>query len=136
MEQTEKDKITCDAKMWLPDDNVMNPDQMSKILDLVIGRNPTAVEGEIFCKYLETVANANLAKATVDSAPISSERVDNHSVSYNSVLAQNAWKYFKKQLKTICPMYGYSPRTTVGMKISSGEDFNIIDCDPTSDLQL
>tara|TARA_R110002153_G_scaffold2993_4_gene14186 strand:- start:1543 stop:1953 length:411 start_codon:yes stop_codon:yes gene_type:complete len=136
MEQTEKDKITCDADMWLPDDNVMNPDQMSKILDLVIARNPDAVTGEVFCKYLETIANANLAKATVDSAPISSERVDNHAVSFNSNLAQNAWKNFKKQLKTICPMYGYSPRSPLGMKISSGEDFTIIDCDSASDLQL
>lgn len=137
MEQEEKDAILCAAALWLPADNVLTEAQMNAILDLVIARvGDSPSEGEVFCKFLKAVAEANLAKATVDSAPISSERIDKHAVSYNSNLVQNAWKNFKKSLTTICPMYGYTPPATIGMLISSGEDFEILSCCNNTDLQL
>jgi len=140
MAAIDREWIKTTASIYLPQSNVLTDAQMDALLDVVIGRvgDSDDNQGEVLCKFMELVADTNLGKVQADSGTLKSEKLGDHSRSYDTTKdLKSAWRDFKKSLSTTCPLYGYSPVFSLGFKINSGGSTNpITECPNNNSFTL
>ena len=131
MAAIDRDQLLLDADNWLPEGNLLTDTQEDYFLDLVITQVGDDDENyaEVLCKYLNVVADVNLAKINDNPDGYTRERLGKHEVYYGDYSSRaSAWEAFKKNLSNICPMFGYSPKKFTGkIKINPGESYNPLD---------
>lgn len=115
--------VLADISILLPESNVLTEAQMLNIIDRIILSVGDEDEkyGEVCCKSLKVIGEVNLAKVAVDRGSLKREKVGDHEEEYLSAPNSNgSWQDFIDSLSDLCPiMWGYSPKTTTGIYIST-----------------
>lgn len=132
MATIDRDKLLEDASLWLPNGNVLTDAQMLQIAEMVISivGDDDSKYAEVLCKFLDAVANANIGKASVDSAGITKEKLGDHEITYGGTVDYvQVWKDFKDNLVNVCPLFGYSPKrgSGGGIRINASNTYNPLD---------
>jgi hypothetical protein len=133
MAAIDRDQLLSDAKLWLPESNVLSDAEMLQIIEFVIQNQIPADDdqyyAEALCKSLRAIALANNARYQVDSAGKRKEQVGDVEVQWFERTSVNVWPNYIDSLKDICPLFGYTGLNTgIGMKINPGDKFVINDC--------
>lgn len=107
--------------LWLPENNVLTEAQMTVIAQQLFDElGPDAIP-EILCKALERAALLNKSKASTYYA-LSRER--NYQVEFyfntGGKTPADLWDDYIASLKDICPIFGYSPPSSIGIVVNAG----------------
>jgi hypothetical protein len=136
-------QLLADAKVFLPDGNVLTDTEMMMIINNVVDYQIPADDdiyySEALCKTLKSVALLNKSKYAVDEQNIKREKVGGVEKENYGEISRVAWDDYLDSLADICPLLpggGYSPSRAIGAKINPSEKFVINDCTCTSDLFL
>lgn len=116
--------VIDNTSLYIPSGNVLTNEQMLILVNNIISQlevDDTEFQPQVQCDFLRALSYTNQARVSVDVGGIQSERVGDHARSYNSAYVNEAWKNFRDSLKDICPLFGYTPPFTAGIKINAGE---------------
>lgn len=131
----DREKLLADILLWLPVQNILSEIEIMQIAELIIAQigDYDTKYGEVFCLTLRALAIANLVKGDA-AASIKRERVGRVAeIEYYSVDQKSIWDNLLKELKNICPLYGYIAPLSSGMRIFPGKKIKVVNCDCLGD---
>ncbi len=136
MATIDRAQLLADTKFWLPPDNTLPDDSITTINELIISQvgDDDIYYAEVLCKSLKAVAQKNLSDLQPSMSGLSKEKVGDVEYGYFKG-ASTGWQDYIDSLSDICPLFGYSPKRAVGIKINSGESYNPL-CQSSGDKFL
>lgn len=131
-------QVITETAIYVPESNTLTPIEMDSIATEVItlyGDDDSNL-GKIKCDFLKRIADINSIKTIIDSAGIKSEKLGDHSVTYDTGSKDDPWTDYKdKVTKTICPIFGVTEGTfTVGVKVNPSPPIDLGLCDSQTSL--
>jgi hypothetical protein len=128
--------LVADTKFWLPTSNTLIDSEILALGEFIISTvgDDDTLYPEVLCKSLKACALKNLTDSNASNGAIKKQRIGEHEREFFQGGLESTWKMYIDSLKDICPLFGYSPTATLGMKISPSESFDVL-CDTTSDYE-
>ena len=122
-----------DIIFWIPDSNTLTKEDILKVIELIIVKvgDDNIYYSEVLCKSLEAVGLKNLVDSTTSSGGLKKEVLGEHEKEFFKGAEEDSWKSFLSSLTDICPLFGYSPPSILGIKIAPGSPITSCDYEDT-----
>lgn len=113
MALVDRDTLLIQCKVYLPNSHQLTDDTILALNEVVITSvgDDDSKFPEILCKCLHACGNKCLSDSLVNQGNLKREKTGDVEAEYHNNNGTSVWKAWIKNLKNVCPLFGYNPVT-------------------------